>query len=153
MKFASKHIHTDRASRILPQPAQPRSDPESCTADESSWVDYSERILHRQLGFSRHGCLWSNESRCSQLARTFTAELKGIGPRVNVISPGPIDTPGNAATLGANQQVREFVTGMVPLGRIGQGVDVARAAVFLACEESAFIAGVELFVDGGLSAV
>ncbi len=86
-------------------------------------------------------------------ARTFTAELKGTGPRVNVISPGPIDTHGNAATLGANQQVREFVTGMVPLGRIGQGADIGKVAVFLASDDSAFVAGVELFVDGGINAV
>ena len=86
-------------------------------------------------------------------ARSFTAELKGIGPRVNVISPGPIHTAGNAATLGGNEQVRESVTGMVPLGRIGEAEDIAKVAVFLASSESGFVAGVELFVDGGINAV
>ena len=88
-----------------------------------------------------------------RFARTFTAELKGTGPRVTVISPGPIDTHGNASTLGANQQIREFVTGMVPRGRIGQGDDIGKVAVFLASDDSAFVAGVELFVDGGVNAV
>ncbi len=86
-------------------------------------------------------------------ARTFTAELKGIGPRVNVISPGPIDTAGNASTLGSNKDIREYVTNMVPRGRIGRGSDIGKTAVFLASDDSSFVAGVELFVDGGVEAV
>jgi NAD(P)-dependent dehydrogenase (short-subunit alcohol dehydrogenase family) len=86
-------------------------------------------------------------------ARSFTAELRGVGPRVNVISPGPIHTAGNAATLAGNQQVLEYVTNMVPRGRIGEGSDIGKAAVFLASDDSCFVAGVELFVDGGVNAV
>ncbi len=86
-------------------------------------------------------------------ARTFTAELKGTGPRVNVLSPGPIDTAGNASTLGSIKEIRDFVTGMVPRGRIGQDSDIGKAAVFLASDASSFVAGVELFVDGGVNAV
>ena len=86
-------------------------------------------------------------------ARTFTAELKGVGPRVNVISPGPIDTAGNASTLGSNKDIRDYVTNMVPRGRIGCGSDIGKTAVFLAFDDSSFVAGVELFVDGGVEAV
>ena len=90
-------------------------------------------------GFPGMAVYGATKAAVRSFARTFTAELKGIGPRVNVISPGPIDTDGNAATLGANQQVREFVIGMVPLGRIGQGTDIGKVAVFLASDDSAFV--------------
>ena len=104
-------------------------------------------------GFPGMAVYGATKAAVRSFARTFTAELKGTGPRVNVLSPGPIDTHGNAATLGSNQQVREFVTGMVPLGRIGQGSDIGKVAVFLASDDSSFVAGVELFVDGGITAV
>lgn len=101
-------------------------------------------------GMSVYG---ATKAAVRSFARTFTAELKGAGPRVNVISPGPIHTAGNAASLANNQQVLEYVTGMVPLGRIGEGSDIGKVAVFLASDDSSFVAGVELFVDGGLSAI
>lgn len=104
-------------------------------------------------GFPGMSVYAATKASVRSFARSFTAELKGIGPRVNVISPGPIHTAGNAATLGGNEQVRESVTGMVPLGRIGEAEDIAKVAVFLASSESGFVAGVELFVDGGINAV
>ena len=104
-------------------------------------------------GFPGMAVYGATKAAVRSFARTFTAELKGTGPRINVISPGPIDTAGNAATLGGIKEVRDYVTNMVPLGRIGEGSDIGRAAVFLASDESSFVAGVELFVDGGLSAV
>ena len=104
-------------------------------------------------GFPGMSVYGATKAALRSFARTFTAELKGTGPRVNVLSPGPIHTPGNAATLAGNPQVLEFVTGMVPRSRIGEGSDIARAAVFLASADSGFVAGVELFVDGGINAV
>ena len=104
-------------------------------------------------GFPGMSVYGATKATVRSFARTFTAELKGTGPRVNVISPGPIHTAGNAAALAGNQQVLDYVTGMVPLGRIGEGSDIASVAVFLASEDSSFVAGVELFVDGGLNAV
>ncbi len=101
-------------------------------------------------GMSVYG---ATKAAVRSFARTFTAELKGAGPRVNVISPGPIHTAGNAATLGSNQEVRQYVTGMIPRGRIGEGSDIGKVAVFLASDDSSFVAGVELFVDGGVNAV
>ena len=104
-------------------------------------------------GFPGMAVYGATKAAVRSFARTFTAELKGLGPRINVISPGPIDTQGNASTLGSVKEVREYVTNMVPRGRIGRGSDIARAAVFLASEDSSFVAGVELFVDGGIEAV
>lgn len=101
-------------------------------------------------GMSVYG---ATKAAVRSFARAFTAELAGVGPRVNVISPGPIHTAGNAATLGGNKEVLKYVTRTVPLGRIGEGSDIGRVAVFLASDDSSFVAGVELFVDGGLNAV
>ena len=87
-------------------------------------------------------------------ARTWTTDLKGRKIRVNVVSPGPIDTPGlrglrNADAEGLNAIYRD----QVPLGRVGRPEDVANAVSFLASDESTFITGIELFVDGGMAQV
>lgn len=104
-------------------------------------------------GFPGMAVYGATKAAVRSFARTFTAELKGAGPRVNVLSPGPIHTAGNAASLAGNEQVLQYVTNMVPRGRIGEGSDIGRAAVFLASSDSSFVAGVELFVDGGVNAV
>ncbi len=104
-------------------------------------------------GFPGMSVYGGTKAAVRSFARTFTAELKGVGPRVNVISPGPIDTAGNASSMGSNQQVRDYITNMVPITRIGKGIEIGKAAVFLASADSSYVAGVELFVDGGISAV
>ncbi len=103
-------------------------------------------------GFPGMSVYGATKAAVRSFARTFTAELKGHGPRVNVLSPGPIHTAGNAAALG-NKDVLQAVTGMVPRGRIGESSDIGKAAVFLASDDSSFVAGAELFVDGGVNAV
>jgi len=89
-------------------------------------------------------------------ARTWTLDLKDRKIRVNVVSPGPIQTPG-LDSLGTNEQERkQFKAGMaasVPLGRLGSSDEIAKAAVFLASDDSSFVAGIELFVDGGAAQV
>ena len=104
-------------------------------------------------GFPGMAVYGATKAAIRSFARTSTAELKGVGPRINVISPGPIDTAGNASTLGIIKEVREYVTNMVPRSRIGEGRDIGKAAVFLASDDFSFVAGVELFVDGGVNAV
>ena len=104
-------------------------------------------------GFPGMSVYGATKAALRSFARTFTAELKGTGPRVNVLSPGPIHTAGNAAAMKGNQQVLDYITGMVPRNRIGEGDDIGKVAVFLASSDSAFVAGVELFVDGGVNAV
>ncbi|MBC3949846.1 MULTISPECIES: SDR family NAD(P)-dependent oxidoreductase [Pseudomonas] len=89
-------------------------------------------------------------------ARSWALDLKGTGIRVNVISPGPISTPGLDLALAPTGQAEAIVDGMIaqlPVGRIGQPEDVAAAALFLASDESSFMTGSEMFVDGGFAQV
>jgi NAD(P)-dependent dehydrogenase (short-subunit alcohol dehydrogenase family) len=90
-------------------------------------------------------------------ARTWSVDLKARRIRVNAISPGVIPTPGYTNGLGMNeQQVDQFVASMVPgipLGRPGTADEIARAVSFLASDESSYVAGSELFVDGGIAQV
>jgi len=80
-------------------------------------------------------------------ARSWILDLKDTGIRVNVLSPGHTETPGLASLW--QEGTRERVVPTVPLARMGQPEDLAKAAVFLASDESSYVTGVELFVDGG----
>jgi NAD(P)-dependent dehydrogenase (short-subunit alcohol dehydrogenase family) len=83
-------------------------------------------------------------------------DLKDRRIRVNAISPGTIDTPGlnNLLASGeAGEQRRKMVAGTIPIGRFGRPDEVAKAVVFLASDESSYITGSELFVDGGFAQV
>ena len=100
------------------------------------------------------GVYSATKTAIRSFARTWANELKGRGIRVNAVSPGTIDTPGlNELLAGAGTdqaaQVKQFLVSRIPLGRIGTPDDVADALVFLACDQSRFITGTELFVDGG----
>jgi NAD(P)-dependent dehydrogenase (short-subunit alcohol dehydrogenase family) len=89
-------------------------------------------------------------------ARTWTTDLKVRRIRVNAISPGPIDTEGLRELLGsaqAGQDRLRSIGSSVPLGRMGTGDEIAKAAVFLASDDSSFVTGIELFVDGGFAQV
>jgi NAD(P)-dependent dehydrogenase (short-subunit alcohol dehydrogenase family) len=89
-------------------------------------------------------------------ARTWTVELQPRRIRVNAVSPGPTDTPMHNNLGRDDPQVRASVEAMlqqVPVGRIGQPDDIAAAVAFLASDQAAFITGVELVVDGGLTQV
>jgi NAD(P)-dependent dehydrogenase (short-subunit alcohol dehydrogenase family) len=89
-------------------------------------------------------------------ARVWTIDLKARGIRVNAISPGPIDTPilnGLAPTIEEVNQLKTNLSAGVPLGRMGQPDEIAKAALFLASDDSSFVTGIELFVDGGLAQV
>jgi NAD(P)-dependent dehydrogenase (short-subunit alcohol dehydrogenase family) len=89
-------------------------------------------------------------------ARTFTTDLKARHIRVNAISPGPIDTEGLRELLGsspAGQDRLKSINATVPLGRLGLPDEIAKAAVFLASDDSSYVTGIELFVDGGYAQV
>jgi NAD(P)-dependent dehydrogenase (short-subunit alcohol dehydrogenase family) len=85
-------------------------------------------------------------------ARTWSVDLKLRKIRVNAISPGPIDTPGLRNLVQADELL-EQIKATVPLGRMGSPDEVARAAVFLASDDSSYITGIELFVDGGMAQI
>jgi NAD(P)-dependent dehydrogenase (short-subunit alcohol dehydrogenase family) len=98
----------------------------------------------------------ASKAAVRNFARSWTLDLKSRGIRVNVISPGPIKTPGlvdlagpDAAQQQQQQGLLDYMATTVPLGRVGDPDDVAGAAVFLASSDASFIAGTELFVDGG----
>jgi NAD(P)-dependent dehydrogenase (short-subunit alcohol dehydrogenase family) len=89
-------------------------------------------------------------------ARTWTTDLKNRHIRVNAVSPGSINTPGLAELLGsspAGQQRLSAIGTAVPLGRLGTPDEIAKAVVFLASDDSSYVAGAELFVDGGFAQV
>ncbi len=89
-------------------------------------------------------------------ARTWTTDLKDRRIRVNVISPGPIDTPilnGLGQTEEQIGQLKSDLASGVPMGRMGSSDEVAKAALFLATDDSSFVTGIELFVDGGLAQI
>jgi NAD(P)-dependent dehydrogenase (short-subunit alcohol dehydrogenase family) len=90
-------------------------------------------------------------------ARTWAVDLKERKMRVNAISPGIIPTPGYNTSLGMTQeQVDQYVQssiGSIPLGRPGTTDEIAKAVSFLASDESSYVNGIELFVDGGLTQI
>jgi NAD(P)-dependent dehydrogenase (short-subunit alcohol dehydrogenase family) len=108
------------------------------------------------VGNAAFGVYGASKAAVRSFARTWAAELKDRSIRVNAISPGTIDTPGIdglAPDQEQADQLKAFLTSSIPLGRIGRPEDVASAALFLASDQSAFITGIELFVDGGTNQV
>jgi len=89
-------------------------------------------------------------------ARTWTTDLKDRRIRVNAVSPGTIETPGLDNLLASSdvgEERRKMISRTVPLGRFGTSDEIAKAVVFLASDDSSYITGVELFVDGGFAQV
>ena len=89
-------------------------------------------------------------------ARTWTTDLKARRIRVNAVSPGTIDTPGLndlLASSEAGQERIKMISNAVPLGRFGTPDEIAKAVVFLASDDSSYVTGTELFVDGGFAQV
>ena len=89
-------------------------------------------------------------------ARSWTNDLKDRKIRVNAVSPGPIDTPGVRGLVQNPDQLQQITAGLVasvPMGRMGTSDEIAKAVVFLASDDSSFVTGIELFVDGGMAQV
>ncbi len=90
-------------------------------------------------------------------ARGWTTDLKSRKIRVNAVSPGFIPTPGYSNALGMTEkQIDEFVAGalpFIPMGRPGAPDEIAKAVVFLASDDSSYVTGIELFVDGGMTQI
>jgi NAD(P)-dependent dehydrogenase (short-subunit alcohol dehydrogenase family) len=98
-------------------------------------------------GFASCSVYNASKAAVRSFARTWIVDLKERDIRVNVLSPGYIATPGLSHFL--TDEERASVISSVPLGRIGTPDDLGKAAVFLASDDSAYVTGIELFVDGG----
>jgi NAD(P)-dependent dehydrogenase (short-subunit alcohol dehydrogenase family) len=107
-------------------------------------------------GFAANSVYSATKAAIRSFARTWTTDLKDRRIRVNAVSPGPIDTPGLnnlVASTGAGEQRLKALSGIVPLGRLGTPDEIAKAVVFLASDDSSYVTGTELFVDGGFAQV
>ena len=118
--------------------------------------DRASIILNASVVASKGSPDWSiysaTKAAVRSFARTLTTDLKARRIRVNAVSPGLIDTPPWHATQAAEQAMKSFAS-TVPLARFGTPDEVANAVVFLASDDSSYITGTELFVDGGFAQV
>ena len=106
-------------------------------------------------GFEATSVYSATKAAIRSFARTWTADLKQRKIRVNAISPGRIDTPIFNGVMNEEQtnQFNATIVANVPLGRMGNPDEVAKAASFLASDDSSYITGTELSVDGGLAQI
>jgi NAD(P)-dependent dehydrogenase (short-subunit alcohol dehydrogenase family) len=102
-------------------------------------------------GFASCSVYNASKAAVRSFARTWIVDLKGRDIRVNVLSPGYTATPGLSHFMTDEERASALAT--VPLGRIGVPDDLGKAAVFLASDDSAYITGIELFVDGGAAQI
>jgi len=101
-------------------------------------------------GFPAFGVYAASKAAVRSFARTWVNDLKDRKIRVNVISPGPIDTP---ALDPLGEEAKEGFKSQIPLGTLGRPEEIATTALFLASKDSSFVNGVELYVDGGTVAI
>lgn len=105
------------------------------------------------MGFGALSVYSATKAAIRSLARTWTTDLKRRGIRVNVVSPGMVHTPAMQTYLEHNAGAEDAFRQMIPFGRLGSSEEVAEAVLFLASDAARFVAGHELFVDGGVMAV
>jgi NAD(P)-dependent dehydrogenase (short-subunit alcohol dehydrogenase family) len=107
-------------------------------------------------GLAANSVYSATKAAVRSFARTWTTDLKDRRIRVNAVSPGPIDTPGLNELLASSatgQQRAKMIAATVPLGRLGRADEIAKAVAFLASDDSSYVTGIELFVDGGIAQV
>ena len=119
--------------------------------------DGASIILNASIAASKAlGPEWSvynaTKAALRSFARTWTTELKDRGIRVNAVSPGYTDTPAWHSIPAAAQTMKAISTG-IPLGRFGTSAEIAKGVAFLASDDSSYITGTELFIDGGFAQV
>jgi NAD(P)-dependent dehydrogenase (short-subunit alcohol dehydrogenase family) len=110
--------------------------------------------INAHIGMPNSSVYGASKAAMISLARTLSGELIERGIRVNAISPGPIATPilGKSGLPAEQvQQVAEALRNQIPLKRLGDPIEIAKAAVFLASDESSFMLGSEMIIDGGVS--
>jgi NAD(P)-dependent dehydrogenase (short-subunit alcohol dehydrogenase family) len=101
-------------------------------------------------GFGGFSVYNASKAAVRSFARTWTVDLKARNIRVNVLSPGTIDT---GVFVGVPKEVKDQFVSLIPMGRIGLPREIATAALFLASDDSSFVTGIELFVDGGTAQI
>jgi NAD(P)-dependent dehydrogenase (short-subunit alcohol dehydrogenase family) len=101
-------------------------------------------------GFPGFGVYAASKAALRSFARTWLNELKGRNIRVNVLSPGQVDTPDSQRL---DKETREMFESLIPRGKMGRTEEIAAVALFLASDESSYVNGVDLAVDGGFSAI
>jgi NAD(P)-dependent dehydrogenase (short-subunit alcohol dehydrogenase family) len=102
-------------------------------------------------GFPGWGVYAASKAALRSFARTWLNELKGRKIRVNLLVPGAIATPMQEEVL--TKEAKEMFESLIPRGKMGQSEEVATVALFLASDDSSFVNGAELFVDGGMTAI
>ncbi|PWK88606.1 SDR family oxidoreductase [Fulvimonas soli] len=120
-------------------------------ADPSSVILCGSVSAH--IGLPGSAAYAASKAGLLSLARTLSGELHGRGIRVNGLSPGPVHTPAFGklgVPAGEQAGLLERIAALVPIGRVGEPREIAAAAVFLASDESSFVVGSELLVDGGV---
>jgi NAD(P)-dependent dehydrogenase (short-subunit alcohol dehydrogenase family) len=120
-------------------------------------LDGGSIILNASIVASKGFANWSvysaTKAAVRSFARTWTADLKDRHIRVNALSPGYIDTAPWRSINVAEMRANIISSGSVPLGRFGTSDEVAKVAVFLAADDSSYVTGTELFVDGGVAQI
>lgn len=123
-------------------------------------VDGASIILNASVvgskGLPTNSVYSATKAAVRSFARTWTTDLKARRIRVNAVSPGSIDTPGLSELLAsspAGEERKRLIASLTPLGRLGTPDEIAKAVLFLASDDSSYITGVELFVDGGFAQV
>jgi len=108
-------------------------------------------------GVPAFGVYAATKAALRSFVRTWTMDLKGANIRVNTVSPGTVVTPGYKSELGlTDDQIEGFklqASATTPMGRTGTPDEIAKAVVFLVSDDSSYVNGVELFVDGGAAQI
>jgi NAD(P)-dependent dehydrogenase (short-subunit alcohol dehydrogenase family) len=108
------------------------------------------------MGLANHSTYAATKAALRSYVRTWAAEFKDNGIRANTLSPGIVDTPildSQATTPEGAAAIREGYTKITPMMRLGRPEELANAALFLASDESSFMTGSDMLVDGGVSNV
>jgi NAD(P)-dependent dehydrogenase (short-subunit alcohol dehydrogenase family) len=130
------------------QAISPLLQPGASVILNTSWLN--------QVGTPGLSLLSASKAAVRSLARTWSAELLARKIRVNAVSPGAMNTPIHGRSGGSEADVdaaKQRISARIPLGQLGDAEDIANAVVFLASDESRYMLGAEVVVDGGFSQI
>ena len=107
------------------------------------------------IGLANFSVYSASKAAVRNFALSWLLDLKARHIRVNVVSPGPVSTPGLAGLVPAEHKEGLFaqLASAVPMGRLGEPEEIGKAVAFLASDDASFVNGIELFVDGGIAQI